>query len=368
MKKIKIMKNANIVLEATTEKRIIDDNNVLPQPTKLRKIDERKLNAILDTLPPNIFQRLVQRKLPQPNKIRNVVRRGDTKSLPPIITRIINQLRLLDEPNMDRRALTFLAYCSHTLRYSYNTTQHYFQLAKKHNVFGNHDLGTLTTIVPKRSGYTGMLHIRMVDNECFLKFIKAMHDNFSEYNAPILLAYYTGLRTAEILQCTLYSLFQLKNRNKYIDVFRKQTNAGGEKVHWIPVYNSEFQNFIDNLITLYKESYDNYLKHKINMKLFYIKPSTLLYRVRMEYYHATNRQLPHGFGIHAFRNMMASMLSSYTHNISVIQKYLQHNSPNTTSKYIHVRFDVARNEFNRLTREELSTVAKNLETPSLLSP
>lgn len=325
--------------------------------TSLRRIDENKLNSILEVIPNDKLQKIVREPLPKPSKIRKFVER----KTPTKLKILIRDTAILDEPDYEKRMKLFIGFCRFN-KYSYNTTQKYINILKSRNVFGEN--ANEITIKPSRLAFAnvGNLHERAITVESFVKLSKHLHENFSKYNAPLLIAIYTGLRTFEILQWMMQVLYQLKMRQEYVSVLRKQTviTVNSEPTYWKPVYTTRFARFIDQLVNLYNEEYAIYLKHGINAKMFNFTPKTLVNRLRQAFFESNGYMAPRGFGIHSCRNMIATIMSNETDNISSIQAFLQHKDVTTTKKYINVDLAFMRKEFDRLTRSELAATNKEL--------
>lgn len=312
--------------------------------------NETRLNTILDQLPDNVAQSLFTKKLPVPSKIRSKQR----KNIAPTVTKLVNQLGLLDEPNYTNRLYIFLGYCK-LKKYSFHTVSRYFQELRSAKMFGD------TLLVPDKSQFQIIKYIKLITRENFLSLVKYLHDHFSKYTAPILVGFYTGLRTMEILQMSLYTLFQLQNKLQYIDIIRKQTARSNTPTNWKPVYTQYFTNFISELIKLYEDEYNTFLTTKVNKKLFYITTKTLVNRVHVAYFNATHTLPPKGFGIHSFRYAIASWMAHEGTNITTIQNFLQHKSIKTSKIYIKDNMEFIQHEFDRLTNKDLFHVRKTLQ-------
>lgn len=318
-------------------------------------IDETKLNHVMKTVRYGTFKKIINKRLPTPNK--QVVYKQ--KKITPTVRKIINILKLEDEPNYDERVTLFIIYCRH---YSKNTMIRYFQEAKYLGLFGD------SKIVPEYNNFIGKQHIRIVDPSSYIKFISYLKAHFNEFNAPMLIAYYTGLRVMEILQFSMNTLYQLSIRQVYINIIRKTTlktyeSEDDSKNYWKPVYNPELYKFIDDLISLYKDSYNEFLRNKkLNQLLFYIKPNTVVARMKTQYFNVIGKPLPYGFGIHGYRTTMATILSESTKNLPAIKHYLQHKNIQTTLAYIKIRWSEMEKEFDRLTKLEYSKISSLLKS------
>lgn len=321
-------------------------------------IDEVKLNHVMKSVRYGTFKKIINKRLPNPNKQVKHKQRKVT----PTVRKIISILKLEDEPNYDERVSLFIIYCNHYRHYSKNTMIRYFQEAKFLGVFGD------SKIVPEYNNFIGKQHTRIVDPVSYIKFISYLKMHFNEFNAPMLIAYYTGLRVMEILQFSLNTLYQLSIRQVYINIIRKNTlksydSEDDVKNYWKPVYNPELYKFIDDLINLYKDSYNEFLQNKkLNQLLFYIKPNTVVARMQTQYFNVIGKPLPYGFGIHGYRTTMATILSELTKNLPAIKHYLQHKNIQTTLTYIKIRWSEMEKEFDRLTKLEYSKISSLLKS------
>lgn len=434
---------------------------------RLRYIDEGQLNKTLSAriLPPEQLRKLFRRPVPTPSRKRYVVAQrdipmpadgidGDTEtnetsaadddsaannddgggdtvtettnedgvstpkrrrrrakkptSLAPVLEEIITRLNLYDEPDLNRRMQLFTGYCLYH-NYAYRTALRYFEIMRAYGVFGEYGDPERTRLRLNPIAFVdrGRLHTRIVSQENFRKLVEYLLENFSQYTAPILVAVFTGLRTAEILQFTTYTLFQLKQHLPVISIRRKQTipldilqqrypivteddlpeipippvhnrqytkyaaeqqykdATVNEKYanYWEPVYNKPLLEFINNLCSIYDKELQTLLDHQQNVRLFQCSPRALAYRMRHLYFMATNVVAPHGFGIHSCRYLIAQSMTQDTDNIMAIQMFLQHRNLETTRQYIKADFTHMTETFNRITNLELSNVRANIRMP-----
>lgn len=384
--------------DATNDHKQLSSNYMIKLNTeltqRLTKLDETKLNQVIATsttatnsVSTDILNNLFRKPLPKLSRKRISIRQ--ILKLP-IISRalqlIVTDLKLHEESNYDRRVEMFIGYCLYR-NYALNTVRQYFNILKAHGVFGRGDeqskLRLDSTVFIDR----GRIHTRIVSMDNFKKFVAHLHEKISEYTAPILLAVYTGLRTAEILQFSAYTLHQLLQRNPTISIKRKQTvikvppppsppamttarqnqettNVDNHQIYWTPIYNTHLSMFINILIDLYRLQYDALIQSNQNSKLFYCTPKTLGNRIKHLYYNACGSAAPNGFGVHSCRNMIAQLMAENTDNIVAIQAFLQHHNINTTRQYIKADFTYTTNTFNRLTNYEFSNVRANISNAS----
>lgn len=415
---------------------------------RLRYVDEGHLNKTLSArlLPPEQLRKLFRRPVPTPSRKRYAVPQRDISipdddginndhdgtatetanedgasvpkrrrrrakkptSLAPVLEEIIARLNLYDEPDLNRRMQLFTGYCLYH-NYAYRTALRYFQILRAYGVFGEYGDPERTRLRLNPIAFVdrGRLHTRIVSQDNFRKLIEYLLENFSQYTAPVLVAIFTGLRTAEILQFTTYTLFQLKQHLPVISIRRKQTipldvlqqrypivteddlpeipippvhNRQHTKYaaeqqykdatvdekyanYWEPVYNKPLLEFINNLCSIYDKELQTLLDHQQNVRLFQCSPRALAYRMRHLYFMATNVVAPHGFGIHSCRYLIAQSMTQDTDNIMAIQMFLQHRNIETTRQYIKADFTHMTETFNRITNLELSNVRANIKMP-----
>lgn len=331
----------------------LDASNYKPG---VRRIDENKLNALLDSVSAEEASKIIQRALPEPSKRRPIVRRGGSTPNSTTVNRIVIELGLLDEPDYERRAKVFIGYCR-VRDYAINTVKQYFKIARQLGTFGPPGA---VSIRPDPSVFSGRTHTRIVSNENFVSLFKFLMDGWSEYTAPLLVAFYTGLRTMEILQFTGFTLHQLLARQPTVNVKRKQTAVSDEPVYWRPVYTTYLRRLVDKLALLYASELEAYASASANVSLFYVTPKTLANRIRLAYYKANGSCPPLGFGVHSCRNMLASIMAETSKCLPAIQLFLQHKSPKTTNRYIKTDLNYIRDQFNRITGPEFTNVRLNL--------
>jgi len=347
----------------------------------VKKIDEIKLNKLIDDIPNVTLENIIRRKLPAPNRKRlNITAlhaNNIDKLLPNRLKSIVFELNLLDETSIEQRIKLFIGYCMYR-KYSYNTTVNYYSTLRKNGLFGtsdgkNDDNSPYNQLKPSKIAFAcnGKTHVRIVSIANFKRFVEYLHENISHYSAPILVAIYTGLRTAEILQFSAYTLVQLQEQHNVIAIKRKQTvinnfsdNDKKESVYWEPIYTTYLKQLVGILVNLYETEYNTFKNDKINLNLFMITPKTLANRIKSLYYQATNELVPHGFGIHSCRNMIAMLMAQDSSNVSAIQQFLQHKNMDTTRHYIKADFTHITQEFNRIVNYKLNSVLENVRPPN----
>lgn len=352
--------------------------------SEIRHITEEKLNDILGRSGELQLTKIIRKPIPKPSKKRFPLRPPLKNDIPKRLANAITSLKLLDEPSIENRMKIFIGYCKYR-NLSYNTTKSYIQILKRHNIFGNlneqdddndnnnNDDFTMkdnepqtVDLKPNKITFidSGNIHTRIVSMKSFKLFATYINENLSQYNAPIAIALYTGLRTSEILQFSTYTLYQLLDRQEIIAIKRKQTvfsSLNPEPIYYQPVYNTHLNAFINRLANeIFEDEYKSFLQTKINIKLFPVTPKTLGNRIKALYFNATGEQAPFGFGIHSCRNMISMLMAEKSENILAIQTFLQHKNVKTTRQYIKADYTYTTNEFNRLTREEFKNVYDRL--------
>lgn len=325
----------------------------------VRRIDERRLNALLDGVPAAEAVKIVRRALPRPSAKRTVVRTSRA-CRSKAVNGIVTGLRLLDEPDYERRAKIFIGYCR-VRGYAVNTVKRYFMLARQAGAFGPPGA---VSIRPDPSVFTGRTHTRVVSEADFAGLFRYLRERWSEYTAPLLVACYTGLRTMEILQFTGFTLHQLAARQPTVNVKRKQTAINGDDpIFWRPVYTTHLQTFVKRLVELYRAEYEAYGSGAVNVSLFYVTPKTLANRIRLAYYKANGTCPPLGFGVHSCRNMLASAMAETSRCLPAMQTFLQHKSMTTTARYVKTDLKYVREQFDSITGRTFADVRSNLEPP-----
>lgn len=337
--------------------------------SNIKRLDETKLNKALRGMPPDMVAKLVRKQLPLPNRVRPRLLdfTGKRRISNGRVHQSVTDLGLLDEPCLETRLRHFIAWCRLS-NFTENTTKTYVQMLRHAGVFGPTADDYPSHIKPDSVSFddSGRHHVRIVSIADYTTYFKWLAANLSRYTAPLLVAAYTGLRSFELLQMTMYTLFQLKTRQPNVKIRRKHTVAAAMASeamnYWTPVYNTHLNTLIDRLVDdLYADEYVAYRTHNIDTQLFYVTPKTLGNRVRTTYLAALNHLPPHGFGVHSFRNMVAMVMATCTSNVVAIQQFLQHKKLKQTRTYIKADFSETAREFERLTQYELQTVRSGLQ-------
>ena len=329
-------------------------NNISNEPvSEIADVDSDKIDQIMEIVPTyELLSMLRKKPVKKPERKRVRIQR----QLTPKLLEAVQTLNLLDEPNHATRRVLVIDYFG-SKNYSWNTTKKYFGLLKSAGVLNDEEADD---IHPNKRAFCnlGKLHTRIVSQQDFAKVHHHLVKHFSKNTAPILVAFYTGLRTSEILQFKSSTLHELLNQHQTIDIKRKKTNIDSDAESpdnaWKPVYNSHLINYTKQLINLYQEEYDNLLQHQINVPLFNITSTTLVERLKSAFRLATGKKPPLGFGVHSCRNMVASIMVGETDNIYSISLWLQHKKIKTTEQYLKTGYSNLTAEFNRLTDRHMS--------------
>lgn len=332
-------------------------------------VNELKINQLLSSskLPEKFIESLSRRKssLEEPHKSlkpKYVVKPLAWNKASRMILDIFKRLNLLEEVDKTKRLFTFIGYCKYR-NYSLTTTKKYFNEAKRLGVFGS-DI----PVIPDSLFFNKSVHNRLIGDEVFSKFIRHLQKNWGAYNAPLLTAFYTGLRSTELLQLDTKILQQLCEKKTFVDIIRKDTRKkkslatqNQQTNQWKPVYFDNFNKFIESLKVLYADKYICYVKHGLNSTLFDVSgPSTLVYRMHIEFYKANGFFPPKGFGIHMFRNQIARKLASTHKNLHIIKNWLGHKHIKTTKVYINEYYNNIGKEFDKMTEKHYDSIKQLL--------
>lgn len=326
----------------------------------LRRLDERRLNEALETASSEALRNAVRRRLPPTSRRREVFSRPE--NVPESLRRAMRDIGLLDETDPERRVRLFTGYCRYR-NYTYNTVLRYFKILRTNGAFDG--CGTLR---PDRLAFvdSGRAHERAIDMASFARLVAHLNENFSRYTAPLLVAVHTGLRVFEILQWSAMTILQLRRRELVVSIARKRTflsvdaDPDTDKEYWRPVYTTHLQHFVDQMERLYAEELRALREHGADVKLFPVTHRTLVNRIRQAFLESNGFAAPRGFGVHSCRNMIATLMARNTDNIVAIRSFLQHRNVSTTRRYVNADFRHMRAEFDRLTRNELATVRRDL--------
>lgn len=336
-----------------------DRTKITTTKRSLKTIDENVLNRLLDSVPLDANEDIIKKQLPPLSKTRIPIKLNDSKNSPKFIRSIVKELGLLDEPCEIRRYNLCLGFFRHR-QYSINTVDRYLKLLREHGLFGDGE--GIKYQKPDSAVFNTQKHTRIVDKETYSAFINNMNSNLSKFNAPLLLAFYTGLRTTEILQITTYHLHQLTVRSTIVDVKRKNTSPKKKLILWTPIYTSHLFKFIDTLAILYKDELSVFLSTDIDIRLFNLSPSTLVNRMSAIFTSVTGNSLPHGYGVHGNRTTVSSIMYDSAPNLVAVQKYLQHRNITSTHRYVRADAKSFAGQFNRITKEHFKDVIDILET------
>lgn len=180
------------------------------------------------------------------------------------------------------------------------------------------------------------------DTENIQVLVKALKELVStdRYTHPILLAYYTGLRSVEVNRIKVSHLWQLLRKDRTIPLKRKN---GTE---WRVYYFNQFEEFLGKLSEFYSRELEAFERYGIDDVLFNQSTSTVSYHLK-RYYMTVCKCRPYpGFGLHVFRYNLATVVE----NREVARMILDHKDPQTTDRYyIKVNHPKTQQRINTLT-------------------
>lgn len=327
------------------------------QRAGLKSLDERVLNKLLDSVPADAARDFLKKKLPEPSNRRAKITLGTHREAPKFLQTIITELGLLDEPDAVRRYDLCLGYFR-CRRYAANTVCRYLKTMRQYGLFGDGE--SIKHLKFDSALFYSEKHTRLVDRAAYGKFVTYMLQHFSKFNAPLLLSFYTGLRTSEILQFTVYHLQQLTIQSPVVDVRRKNTSRNKQDVLWKPVYNAHLIGFVGKLKRLYADEFEAFTVAKTDVRLFLITPKTLVNRMNVSFLNATGRKLPEGFGVHGNRTTVASIMYDTAPNLIAVQNYLQHRNASSTRRYVRADVKELASQFDRITAEHFDKTLESL--------
>lgn len=303
-------------------------------------INEKRLNKVLNFTDEQVLSKLLTKRI-KPSTTRHII----TNNKKPHNVKLIKALGLLDEPNYDKRVQLFLGY-SKLKNWSFNTVKKYFNDLRE--CFGD------SKLLPDRTAFINVKYVKLITRDTLQNILNYLQSNFNEFTAPVLVGFYTCLRTREILQWSTYTLFQLNNRHQYVDITLKQTIKDQIPENWRPIYTQQLIDFVSNLTLLYETPYKLFMENQINVKLFNISSSQLVNRAKTIYIRANNSLSPKGFGTHTFRYSLPTLLLEQGKDMKSAQMLLQHKHIKTTNNYVKSHADFIKNEFNRLTKDKFT--------------
>lgn len=309
---------------------------------KFSKINGRKFNKALEMLTQDQYQLLTQKALPPANTNPQVFELKNCKSQ---VRNLIIQFDLDKIENYNLRAELFIIYCKY-VNLSLGTTKVYFTNARSAGLFGN------STIKPNLTLFRNFSHYRLISQEQFLTYCKYLFENFDRDHAPMLFVVFTALRNFEVRQIDTKALYLLLKEEAVIPVIRKDTRRKKNKqnpIYWKPIYSTEFIKFLKEIRDLYKPEYNLFLNSNINSRLFQMSNKALIARTFGTFYKCCQTILPNGHGIQGLRNTFGREFVRMTKDISIIQKYFQHSSAETTKIYTQAHWQELAEGFNKFT-------------------
>lgn len=176
--------------------------------------------------------------------------------------------------------------------------------------------------------------------EALVSFVVSLEDN-NKYKWPILVTFYTGLRSAEVLSMKASTVHELVARATTVNIMRKNGTL------WKPIYYWQFTEFVGKL----KEHFNEELEHSVDSKLFDFTARALHYFIRQYYIMATHEESVLGFGMHAFRYFIASRLLE-NGDMSLAQQFLGHKCLASTAHYLKLDDNCFRKKYDQINRNE----------------
>lgn len=287
----------------------------------------------------------------------------DTLRIPRPLRAIVDHMKLVDVASYRERIYYFIGYCN-SRHYAYATTIKYFYRLRQLGLFGP-PTGPVSELRPNKRAFTdsGRPHQRVISMADYRQLFRYLLTNVTRETAPLLVAACTGLRSSEVLQFSLHTIAQLDRRLPVVDIKRKRTTiaAPAEDYHWRPVYTSLLGELVKCLRDeLFAEECARYATQPINQRLFPVTQHTLGNRLAVVFRRVLNRNPPLGFGVHAFRNMLAMAMAADKASPQSIQYWLQHRNVRTTHSYIKADFSHMEAEFDRLTGAKYAPLRQTL--------
>lgn len=113
---------------------------------------------------------------------------------------------------------------------------------------------------------------------------------------------------------------------------------------------------------MYKDKLEAYRKSGIIVSLFNIQsPTTLQWRMRVEYFNANGVRLPYGFGVHGNRTTLGTNYFQSSRDIHFVSSFLGHKSVKTTNCYIRPHILNMEERFRATTQLKFSPVIKEFD-------
>ncbi len=274
-------------------------------------------------------------------KVKLSKRKSAYPHLPKYILGIIakNNFDLLDD---DEAAKIFLQEMQTKRRVRGGTITRFFNILKPH-------LFPTTEIRPNTIAFDTMKapQTRVPNFKAIKRLVDFLNDpNNKETTGrarwPILLAYYSGLRAAEICRFKTSNLVQLSNKESVVNLPRKMGAT------WVPIYYQKFNQFIEQMMEHYSAEVKAYKDRGIDVQLFKYSQRNLHYAICHLYILVNNEQPVTGFGLHMFRYYVASNIVK-SGDQELARQFLGHKSLTTTQRYVRVdkaRLEDKLNEIN----------------------
>ena len=145
---------------------------------------------------------------------------------------------------------------------------------------------------------------------------------------PILLAYYSGLRSSEVVRFKASNLMELLDHRPTVTIARKTT------ADWTPIYFKVFNVFITEMATHFERELTAYEMNGMNVFLFPYTPRNLNYYFSLFYTYANKEPAINGFGMHVLRYYVSSKIVLESDDKELASQFLGHKSLKTTDIYI----------------------------------
>lgn len=263
------------------------------------------------------------RNLDAANYIR-YVRHAKKLPLTDPLHRLVNDLELDQYDTDDDRALAFIKKL-YMRRVKWSTFKRYFYKLRP-------SYWPTSSILPSPRVFdlNNPPQNRDPDTDSIRYLVNELKNNGNKYGQPILMAYYTGLRSSEVARLQTSHLSMLVKRVKVIPLKRK---IG---VEWKVYYFTQFEDFIETLRIFYAKKLEAFERYGVEQSLFDMSTATINYKLR-QFYMTICKKVPYpGFGLHVFRYYIATILE----NREVARMILDHKSVKTTDRYYYkVNYD-----------------------------
>lgn len=243
-----------------------------------------------------------------------------TKVLPIYVYRVIAENRLFDISDQNEAAKIFLE-ALQLRRMRGNIIMRIFKKVKPF-AFPNTTIKPSTLYFDKKKP----AQVRLPQMKKVGILIEYVETLSTKYATAIMLAYYSGLRAAEIVSMKASTLVELSDQKQTVNILRKNG------VWWRPIYYDQFNDFVSNHLNVkFREEIEK--SKQVDSKLFNFTSRALHYFLCQYYIEANHEQPVLGFGIHVFRYYVASKLAEVG-DLYLAQKFLAHKNLTSTMHYL----------------------------------